>query len=218
MKKNRPKSLREKVYDYLCQEMRAGGLTSGKYLNQARICETIQISRAPLRDALIQLEAEGFITIFPRKGVLINQLTKTEVMESYEVLANLESEAVRCAFPLFTMDHLDQMGLLNNRMHHALENGEFAEYYSLNLEFHDIFLDLAGNTLVKRIVDPIKQRLYNFPLQPYNVQWEKINLSEHIRFMESIRKGNREAAASIIKHEQWCFDIHQEYIAAFYGF
>jgi DNA-binding GntR family transcriptional regulator len=66
-------TLREKVYNYLRAELAKGTLTPGSYIDQNRICDNLDISRAPLRDALIQLESERFVEILPRRGVLINK-------------------------------------------------------------------------------------------------------------------------------------------------
>lgn len=67
-------SLRERVYQYLKDAMSAGKLRYGEFLDQDSICETLEVSKTPLRDALIRLEAEGFVTILPRKGVYINPI------------------------------------------------------------------------------------------------------------------------------------------------
>ena len=69
------KSLRELVYNYFCDQMKFGELTAGEFVNQSQICQELNISKAPLRDALIQLEVEGFVDILPRRGVLIKPLT-----------------------------------------------------------------------------------------------------------------------------------------------
>ena len=209
-------SLREIVYSYICEEMKLGQLSSDQYINQAKICEKLQISKAPLRDALIQLETEGFITILPRRGVHINPLTMEDIAEAYHVLAELESGAVHMAFNHFKQKHLKQMESLNEKMFQTLRSGKSTEYYRLNQDFHNIFLDLAGNRLVKKLVAPIKQRLYDFPLRDYNIEWEELNIAEHIRLMDSIRKGNKNAAVNIIKYEHWSFSLHKDYIIKFY--
>jgi len=66
------KSLREQVYDYLRIQMNEGRIRAGSFLNLNDISRELGMSRTPLRDALFQLESEGFITIFPRRGVVVN--------------------------------------------------------------------------------------------------------------------------------------------------
>lgn len=210
------KSLRELVYIYFCEQMKAGRLSTGNFINQSEICTKLNISKAPLRDALIQLETEGFVTILPRKGVLINSLTLEDIAEAYEILGTIESEAVRSSYDKIKEHHLESMELINEKLIKTLESGKFAEYYSLNIDFHNIFLNLVGNSLFLKIVTPIKQRLYDFPLRNYNIEWERENLQDHERFIISIRRGNREAAANIIKYEHWSFTLHEKHIRKFY--
>ena len=77
-------SLRERVYQYLKDAMSAGKLRYGEFLDQDSICETLEVSKTPLRDALIRLEAEGFVTILPRKGVYINPISLDFIKSAYQ--------------------------------------------------------------------------------------------------------------------------------------
>jgi DNA-binding GntR family transcriptional regulator len=209
-------SLREAVHTYFCEQMKLGRLTADNYINQSEICQELNISKAPLRDALIQLETEGFVTIFPRKGVLINAMALKDVKEAYDLLAALESSAVLSAFDRIDSTHIKKMEAINSRLLTTLENGQFDEYYQLNTSFHRIFLELAENRLMMETISPIMQRLYNFPLRTYVVEWEKINLSEHTRMIDSIKKENFRAAASILQFEHWSFTLHETHIRQFY--
>jgi len=212
------RSLREAVHAYFCEQMKQGRLTAGSYINQSEICAVLAISKAPLRDALIQLETEGFVTIEPRKGVFLNPITLEMVKDAYDVLAALEASAVLAAFDRFDLSHIRKMEAINAELFTTLENGEFDQYYQLNTEFHQIFLTLAGNKLLLDIVSPIMQRLYNFPLRTYVKAWEQNNLAEHTRLIDSIKKGNFRAAANILQYEHWSFDFHQDHIRQFYQF
>lgn len=209
-------TLREKVYNYLREGLATGRLEPGSYINQDEICANLNISRAPLRDALIQLDTEQFVQIQPRRGVLIKPLTLRDVQNSYEIAGFLESAVVKTEFTRITKARVAKMKRLNDRLHETLEAGKYDAYYQLNLNFHDIFLSLSGNQLLKTILMPIKQRLYDFPRMNYQREWEKINLLEHERFIYSIETGNREAAVSIIINEHWSFTRHREYLEQVY--
>ena len=88
------KSLKEQVYDYLRVQMNEGRLRPGAFLNLNDISRELGMSRTPLRDALFQLESEGFVTIFPRRGVVVNTLTLEKIRNIYEILGALESAAL----------------------------------------------------------------------------------------------------------------------------
>jgi len=209
-------TLREKVYNYLREELAKGSLIPGSYINQKAICENLEISRAPLRDALIQLETEQFIQILPRRGVLIKKLSLADIKNSYEIIGSLESSIVFSEFHKFKSSNIAKLEEINDRLKATLDKKRFDEYYELNLKFHGIFLALSDNSLLNHILLPLKQRLYDFPRMKYDRQWELVNLSEHKRFIDSIKAGNREAAASIIKYEHWSFDHHKENLIKIY--
>ncbi len=211
-------TLREKVYKYLRRELAQGDLRSEFYIDQNKICEYLKISRAPLRDALIQLETERFVQILPRRGVRINKLSLKDVMNSYGILATIESSVVATEFHKFKPHHIKRMEDFNQNLYEMLDSSRLEEYYHLNLKFHDIFLSLSDNPLVREIVYPLKQRLYDFPRMRYDREWELINLSEHQRFIESVKANNRDAAVAVIRYEHWDFNLHKEKIIMQYGF
>jgi DNA-binding GntR family transcriptional regulator len=209
-------TLREKVYNYLRGELAKGVLIPGSYIDQKAICENLDISRAPLRDALIQLETEQFIQIQPRRGVLIKKLSLADIKISYEIIGSLESSVVLSVFNKFKPSDIAKLEKTNDQLKLTLDNERFNAYYEQNLKFHGIFLALSDNTLLSHILLPLKQRLYDFPRMKYDREWELVNLSEHKRFIDSVKAGNRDAAASIIKYEHWSFDHHKENLIKIY--
>jgi len=209
-------SLREQVYQYLREEMQSGALTPGSSINLNSVSRKLGISKTPLRDALIQLEVEGFVSILPRRGVLVNKLTRREIENIYQIIGSLEASVVTAVFDQFIQAHIDQMRQLNAEQIAALSNKDFDTYYKLNLEFHDVFLSLSDNDTLKKIIRPLKQRLYDFPRRGYLKDWEKQHLTEHEKFIAAIAQGERERAGDIIRNQHWSFDVHKKFLDRFY--
>ena len=210
-------SLREQIYLYLRDGLQTGQLAPGATLNLNEISTRLGISKTPLRDALIQLEAEGFVTILPRRGVMVNKLTLADVRDYYEILGALEASVVLDVFQRITPDHIDRMKQLNREQKAALEREDYENYYRLNLEFHGVFLDLCGNRTLMRLITPLKQRLYDFPRHRYSVDWEKSNCMEHDLFIEFIEAGDREGAARFMKYRHWSYTFQEKNIRRFHG-
>ncbi|HUX38458.1 MAG TPA: GntR family transcriptional regulator, partial [Rectinemataceae bacterium] len=82
-------SLAERVYDELKTRLNRGELRPGVFLDQAALGAELGMSRAPLRDALIRLELEGFVTVYPRRGVMVRPLDLSTVRNIYEILGAL---------------------------------------------------------------------------------------------------------------------------------
>jgi DNA-binding GntR family transcriptional regulator len=210
------RSLRQQVYDYLRAEMHAGHLLPGAFIKLKEISERLGISKTPLRDALIQLECEGFVTILPRRGVLVNKLTIDDIRNLLEILGALESAVIYSVFDRFDSVHIETMKQLNQEMRNAIATERFDDYYRLNIAFHDLFLNLSDNTMLRRIAMPLKQRLYDFPRRTYIKEWEYINCDEHDRFIEHIEKGEREQATALMKNSHWSFEAYEKFIRRFY--
>src|SRR5512139_71523 len=129
------KPLREQVYDHLRRLMARGELRPGGYLDLDALEARLGVSRTPLRDALLQLESEGFVTILPRRGVQVRALTRDDVRHLYEIVGALEGAALLAAFPRLGRGEAATLRRLNREMRAAVEAGDFGRYYDRNLAF-----------------------------------------------------------------------------------
>ena len=152
-------SLRERVYQYLKDAMSAGKLRYGEFLDQDSICETLEVSKTPLRDALIRLEAEGFVTILPRKGVYINPISQDFIKSAYQIIGSIEADCLNEVFNKLTAYHVRQFEASNERQWELLKNNDYTEYYDENIRFHGIFLSLCVNILLEQTLIPLRRRL-----------------------------------------------------------
>jgi DNA-binding GntR family transcriptional regulator len=210
------KSLREQVYDFLREELTRGKLIPGASVNLNAISQELGISKTPLRDALLQLDTEGFVTISPRRGVYVNRLTLDDIRNCYEIIGALETTAVLAAFDGIQPIHIEKLKLVNAALRTALKQEDWQAYYQENLLFHEIFLSLSYNTALKRIIVPMKQRLYDFPRRGYIKEWEQANCRDHDRLIEAFERQDREAAVRVWRDVHWSFHVQEPYIRRFY--
>jgi DNA-binding GntR family transcriptional regulator len=210
------KSLREQVYDYLRDEINNRKILPGASLNLNQISEQLGISKTPLRDAIIQLEIEGFVTILPRRGVTVKKLTLAEVKDAYEVVGALEGSVILNVFDKIESSHVTQMEKLNSAQREALEREDYDSYYKANLAFHGVFLNLSENKTLLQMITPFKQRLYDFPRRGYVKEWELNNCNEHQKFIELIKQKDRQGAAGVIRDVHWSFAVQEKFIRRFY--
>jgi len=210
------KSLREQVYQYLREELHRGNILPGDNINMGKLCKKLNVSKTPLREALIFLEAEGFVTILPRRGVLVNRLTLDDVRELIQVVGSLEASAVVSAAAKIDKLVLKRLAGLNEKMTAAVHREDFERYYRLNVEFHDIFLNRCGNKLLRKTVLLFKQRLYDFPRRAYIMEWELINCGEHDQIVACLEREDASGAARIMQDAHWSYSKHERYIRQFY--
>jgi DNA-binding GntR family transcriptional regulator len=212
------KSLKEQVYEHLREQMRTGGLRPGSAIDMEETSTRLGVSKTPLRDALLQLEMEGFVTILPRRKIVVNVLTQQNIRDIYEVIGALESAALLSAFGCLGEAEIRDMDRLNDEMKAAIEVDDFDLYYEKNLAFHDVFLRQSGNDYLKRTVAFLKKRLYDFPrLEGFVKEWELASIGEHAELVSLLRKRRRIEAAAHIRDVHWSYAVQAKFIDRYYA-
>ena len=114
-------------------------------LDERQLASDLGISRTPVREAMAQLEREGFVRAVPRRGIYIVRKTKREVIEMITAWAALESMAAR----LITVNASDDEIAALRRMFATFDNGALRahldEYSEVNIEFHQTIIRMSGN-------------------------------------------------------------------------
>ncbi len=213
------KSLKNLVYDYLRNQMQKGELKQGETINMDQTAQKLGISKTPLREALIKLEAEGFVRIQPWRGVIVNELNLRDFKESYQVIGALESTALLAASSRLDDRAIDRMEKLNEEMQRALERGDFDTYYENNIEFHRTYIDLAENKALADIIDVLKKKLYEFARpKEFIREWEDISMEEHRHLVDLLKQREFERAAAFLRNTIWSFEVQKKFIVRYYHF
>jgi DNA-binding GntR family transcriptional regulator len=117
-------------------------------LDERQLATDLGISRTPVREAMAQLEREGFVRSVPRRGIYVVRKTRQEVIELITAWAALESMAAR----LITLNARDEEIATLSKMFAKFENGELHarldEYSEVNIEFHQAIIRMSGNRVL----------------------------------------------------------------------
>jgi DNA-binding GntR family transcriptional regulator len=212
------RSLREQVYEYLREAMNQGELQPGAFLDLNAIAARLAISRTPLREALLQLETQGFVTVLARRGFRLNSLSLDDIRHYYEIIGALEAATLKDHGGALTGADLRRMRTLNAGMAEAVAANDFDRYYDLNLAFHEVYLGLSDNKALLAHVRSLKQRLYDWPRRAGFVKdWEEHSVAhEHSHFLDLLERGALREAASFLQDVHWSFQVQEPYIHAYY--
>jgi len=125
-------------------------------LDERQLANDLGISRTPVREAMAQLEREGFVRSVPRRGIYVVRKTRAEVIELITAWAALESMAAR----LITQNASDEEIAALRRMFAKFENGELHarldEYSEVNIEFHQTIIRMSAN----RVLNDLAENLF----------------------------------------------------------
>lgn len=213
------KSLRQQVYEYLRNEMIQGKFQPGSFLKLKEIGSNLGISVTPLREALLQLEVQGFITIYPRRGFVVNELSLEDIRYAYQIIGALESSVVIYEQHRITPEVTDRMRKKNEDLRMLLEKKNYNEYFFLMDEFHHVLVNLSSNEGLKEILNIQKSRIYDFPPRgnfPFLGTWGEGSCGEHEHIIDLLEKGEFIEAARYLRDEHWSFAVHEDYIRHYY--
>lgn len=213
------RSLKNLVYDYLREQMQKGELRQGATINMEQTAQKLGVSKTPLREALIKLEAEGFVRILPWRGVVVSELTIQDFKDCYQIIGALECSALLAAATRMTEQDIARMQQLNDEMQQALESGDFDTYYDRNIEFHRTYINLAENQVLVNTVDILKKKLYEFARpKEFLREWEDVSMREHRHFVDLLKRRDFAAAAEFLRDTIWSFEVQKKYIIRYYHF
>ena len=217
--------LRKQVYDYLREQMVSGRLKAGDFINQAELISRLGVSRTPLRDSLMQLEAEGFVSIIPCRGVQIRPLTRDAIRNIYQISGALEAAAFEQAFPGMEQERLDELVELVAETEVRMSQGDFEACSGNNQLFHEKILELCDNEELLKMLRCSRERLYRFPggaTRDFSAaedlaSWEKEYWEQHRKIIDIFRTGTARELGDYMRYVHWDFEGAEDRIAAFYG-
>lgn len=122
-------------------------------LDERQLCESLGVSRTPIREALTILEREGFVRAVPRKGIVVVRKTKHEIIEMITVWAALESMAVRRATEVATDEEISALDQIFGSFVRRKPEEHVSEYSEANLAFHKELIRLGKCQLINELTD-----------------------------------------------------------------
>jgi len=210
-------SMREQVYGILRDALTGSGLKPGEAVSLDEIAGQLGVSRTPVRDALLRLETEGFVTIRPRSGISVRVLTREDIRNLYQMIGALEASVLVAESHLLTTEKIADMRAHNDACRTALEEDDFDRYYTANLEMHAGYLELSANRELVHHVSVMKQRLYDFPRKGAFVkEWELTSTDEHEEIISHLEAGDFSWAAEVVRDVHWSYTVQERFIELYY--
>lgn len=151
------KSLKDHVYQYISEKINDGSLLPETKISEKTVINDLNISRTPVREAMIQLATEGYLENIPRKGFIVKEVDSRKAKEVYGILGVLDGYAASLAVDALTREDLDRMKALYAQMETALESGDIRSYYTCQNRFHDVYIDKCGNRELSRVIHQLKK-------------------------------------------------------------
>jgi DNA-binding GntR family transcriptional regulator len=164
---------------------------------ERQLADELQMSRTPIREALIRLQEEGLVEVLPRHGMRVIPLSPEDMQDIYEVLSGLEVTAIELlAHRRPDNQQLAEMEIILEDMDKALERNDLDAWAHADASFHQALIALCGNNkltgLVATLTDRVhRARLFTLRLRPKPIESNQ----EHRQVLAALREGDFAAAA-----------------------
>ena len=205
------------VYAQLMDKMHKGELLPGNSLDLKKIREELSVSSTPVSNALIRMEAEGYVTIFPRSRVVVNKLEMTDFNLLYSIIGTIEFTLIEESLGEYSKQIIKHMRELNQLMKEDIEQHRMLEYDKHHYEFHSIFINSKENLFARRILEPIKSRLWDFPRKNFLFEWYMQAINEHEQIICAIETRDISQLAHIVKDIHWGYEKCKSFIKTEYN-
>ena len=202
--KQLPKLARQRLHDTVVEHLRSfiieGTLGTGTKLNERELCETLGISRTPLREALKVLAAEGLIEISPNRGASVARMSELEIREAFELMSGLEAFAGELACERITADELDEIKALHYAMIVCKNQNDLPGYYQRNRAIHDLINLAARNSALRQTYMALNWRIQalRFRSNLQTPKWDRA-VHDHEEMIQALEARDGKRLSAILR-------------------
>jgi DNA-binding GntR family transcriptional regulator len=190
-------SVRDQVRSEIVRMILHGELPPGSNITESRLSDTLMVSRTPVREALLGLEADALVFSDPRRGFFVQSLTITEVREVYPIMWALEQLAITLT-ETFSAKALEGLSRLNDRMRGL--GGDPHRAIELDSEWHELLVTQCGN---QRLAEDLKRLRMTIRRYEYAYMSEeglsKHSVAQHDAIIDALAAGDDLKAQAVVK-------------------
>ncbi len=188
------------IADALENDIVAGEIAPGSRLDETVLSARFGVSRTPIREALQRLAASGFAEQRPRRGTFVRKVSLREMVEMFEVMAELEALSARLAARRLSTQQAEELDAALESCADAAATGDTDAYYRANEVFHQLIYQASGNRFLAAQARALQSRL-----QPYRRLQLRAggrmhqSLAEHRAMVAAIKSGDSAAVDAEVK-------------------
>lgn len=177
-----------------------GHFTDGERLDEVKLAEKFKISRTPLREAFQSLAASGLVELVPHRGAFIRHPSFIELVEMFDVMAELEAACGIRAVRRIKDEQLVDIRQTITDCEEALRANDGDKYYRANEMLHHLIYNASGNSFLASQATNLHKRLKPFRRMQLRVRGRlPQSMSEHHQIVSALESGDAEKTASILR-------------------
>lgn len=192
--------LRDVVFNTLRQAILTGELKPGERLMEIHLANKLGVSRTPIREAIRKLELEGLVTMIPRRGAEVAQITEKSMSDVLEVRRAVDALCVELACERISEEELEALKCACDKFEEAVASGDVKKIAQADVVLHDIIVRATGNQRLVQLVNTLSEQMYRYRFEYIkDVSQHKSLVEEHRIIYESILKKDKQTASEAAK-------------------
>ena len=194
-------SLKEMVYNQLVKDITSGSIKPNEIIVEGSLIKRFQVSKAPVREALIELCKDNFLNNLPRVGYQVVACSLKEIIDILDFRVDLEVSNLKRAFPRLdevSLQVFDTYEIWNTEAH---EERNVAEHWFHNQSFHLLLCSLSKNAYAYRSLEQLLKQNSRFFSQYYSYAWYHETESKgryHAKIIEALKERNLDKACNLL--------------------
>jgi len=194
------KSIRQKIYGHLREQLLSGEIQPHQHLIEAKIAQDIGTSRTPVREALHSLELEGLIESIPRVGYVVRPISEEEVEEICEIRAAIEGVAARWAIEKAHKKLVAELVKNISISEDTVSKGDVKAFVDMDAQFHEIISKFSGSKRLLELAQTLRRHMLRYRIQSIYLTDNVLRAIEgHKGILQAIEKSDLEEVNRAIK-------------------
>ncbi len=187
--------LRDVVFNTLRQAILTGELKPGERLMEIHLANKLGVSRTPIREAIRKLELEGLVTMIPRRGAEVAQITEKSMNDVLEVRRAMDALCTELACTRITDEEIAALKAACEKFAEIAETKDIRKCAQADVEFHDIIVKATGNKRLVQLINNLSEQMYRYRFEYLKDVSRYANLiEEHKVIYESVKNRDKAAA------------------------
>jgi DNA-binding GntR family transcriptional regulator len=180
-----------RVYQYLKRAILEQIHADGALLSEADIAATVGVSRTPVREALLQLQSEGLVALYPKRGALVRPVSAQEIEDVIDARRLVEVHAAKRAWA-HRAELVTALAPWLELMEAARDRGDVVALMTADRAFHAAVVDAGGNQLLGELYQRLRDRQMRIGVAAMRVEPERMDraVADHTELIETLRDGD----------------------------
>ncbi|SHK48695.1 DNA-binding transcriptional regulator, GntR family [Anaerocolumna jejuensis DSM 15929] len=196
-------SIKNQVYEGILKDILDGVYQANAIINEKALIDKYNVSKTPVREALVQLCSEGILKNIPRFGYQLSMITPSEIIEMIEFRKIIEVGALEMSFDRLTASHLEELKELNRQAENISKSQDIKVHWEANQMFHRKLCSFCGNRYLQKSLDDSLNFCTRIANQYFVKVWESNEAEDgdHFKIVNSIENKNLEYAKEILIYD-----------------